>query len=131
MLGLSGMMDGQTAYVRAALDAEGFTDTMILAYSAKYAGAFYGPFREAVDSQLSGDRRTYRLDPGNAREGLREALLDVDEGADVVMVKPALDRKSVVYGKSVSVRVYLGGRRLIKKKNMITHLSSTTYLHKH
>jgi porphobilinogen synthase len=90
MLGLSGMMDGQTAYVRAALDAEGFSDTMILAYSAKYAGAFYGPFREAVDSQLTGDRRTYQLDPGNGREGVREALLDVEEGADVVMVKPAL-----------------------------------------
>jgi porphobilinogen synthase len=90
MLGLSGMMDGQVAYVRAALDAEGFTDTLLLAYSAKYAGAFYGPFREAVDSQLTGDRRTYQLDPGNGREGLREALLDVDEGADVVMVKPAL-----------------------------------------
>jgi porphobilinogen synthase len=89
MLGLSGMMDGQVAHVRAALDAEGFTDTLLLAYSAKYAGAFYGPFREAVDSQLKGDRRTYQLDPGNAREGVREALIDVDEGADVVMVKPA------------------------------------------
>ncbi|WP_125133066.1 porphobilinogen synthase [Microbacterium sp. 10M-3C3] len=90
MLGLSGMMDGQTAVVRDALDAEGFTDTLILAYSAKYAGAFYGPFREAVDSQLQGDRRTYQLDPANGREGVREALLDVEEGADVVMVKPAL-----------------------------------------
>ncbi|MFF8188381.1 porphobilinogen synthase [Microbacterium sp. NPDC016588] len=90
MLGLSGMMDGQVGAVRQALDAEGFTDTMILAYSAKYAGAFYGPFREAVDSQLKGDRRSYQLDPGNGREGVREALLDVEEGADVVMVKPAL-----------------------------------------
>lgn len=90
MLGLSGMMDGQVAHVRAALDAEGFTDTLLLAYSAKYAGAFYGPFREAVDSQLQGDRRTYQLDPANAREGVREAVLDVEEGADVVMVKPAL-----------------------------------------
>ena len=90
MLGLSGMMDGQVGFVRAALDAEGFSDTLLLAYSAKYAGAFYGPFREAVDSQLKGDRRTYQLDPGNGREGVREALLDADEGADVVMVKPAL-----------------------------------------
>ena len=90
MLGLSGMMDGQVAAVRQALDAEGFTDTLLLAYSAKYAGAFYGPFREAVDSQLKGDRRAYQLDPGNDREGVREALLDVDEGADVVMVKPAM-----------------------------------------
>jgi porphobilinogen synthase len=73
MLGLSGMMDGQVAHVRDALDAEGFTDTLLLAYSAKYAGAFYGPFREAVDSQLTGDRRTYQLDPPNGREGVREA----------------------------------------------------------
>ncbi|MFX6269907.1 porphobilinogen synthase, partial [Acinetobacter baumannii] len=86
----SGMMDGQVAHVRAALDAEGFTDTLLLAYSAKYAGAFYGPFREAVDSQLTGDRRTYQLDPANAREGVREAIVDAEEGADVVMVKPAL-----------------------------------------
>ncbi|HWI30893.1 MAG TPA: porphobilinogen synthase [Microbacterium sp.] len=90
LLGLSGMMDGQVGHVRAALDEAGFADTILLAYSAKYAGAFYGPFREAVDSQLKGDRRTYQLDPGNAREGVREALLDADEGADIVMVKPAL-----------------------------------------
>ncbi|BDZ40251.1 porphobilinogen synthase [Microbacterium suwonense] len=90
LLGLSGMMDGQTAAIREALDTEGFHHTLLLAYSAKYASAFYGPFREAVDSQLTGDRRTYQLDPGNRREGVREALFDVDEGADIVMVKPAL-----------------------------------------
>tara|TARA_R110002020_G_scaffold57665_1_gene158642 strand:+ start:1301 stop:2287 length:987 start_codon:yes stop_codon:yes gene_type:complete len=90
MLGLSGMMDGQVAAVRAGLDAAGFSDTTLLAYAAKYAGSFYGPFREAVDSQLKGDRRTYQLDPGNAREGVREAIIDVEEGADIVMVKPAL-----------------------------------------
>lgn len=89
LLGLSGMMDGQTAAVREALDGAGFTHTAILAYSAKYASAFYGPFRDAVESTLQGDRRTYQLDPGNRREGLREALLDIDEGADIVMVKPA------------------------------------------
>ncbi|PWD49687.1 porphobilinogen synthase [Serinibacter arcticus] len=89
LLGLSGMMDGQVEAVRAALDDAGRSGTAILAYSAKYASAFYGPFREAVDSSLQGDRRTYQLDPGNAREGLREAELDVTEGADVVMVKPA------------------------------------------
>jgi len=89
LLGLSGMMDGQVGVVRDALDAEGFIDTALLAYSAKYASAFYGPFREAVDSQLSGDRRTYQLDPANAREGRREAALDIEEGADIVMVKPA------------------------------------------
>lgn len=90
LLGLSGMMDGQVAAVRAALDDAGHTDTAILAYAAKYASAFYGPFREAVESTLVGDRRTYQLDPANRREGVREALLDVAEGADVVMVKPAM-----------------------------------------
>ncbi|MCV0334239.1 porphobilinogen synthase [Microbacterium sp.] len=90
LLGLSGMMDGQVAVIRRALDGEGFTDTLLLAYAAKYASAFYGPFREAVDSQLTGDRRTYQLDPGNRREGVREAVVDEAEGADIVMVKPAM-----------------------------------------
>lgn len=89
-VGPSGMMDGQVRAVRTALDAAGHADVAVLAYSAKYASAFFGPFREAVDSSLSGDRRTYQQDPANAREGVREALLDVAEGADVVMVKPAL-----------------------------------------
>ena len=89
LLGLSGMMDGQVAAVRETLDTNGFEDTAVLAYSAKYASAFYGPFREAVASTLVGDRRTYQLDPANRREGLREAQLDIDEGADIVMVKPA------------------------------------------
>ncbi|WP_434062009.1 porphobilinogen synthase [Actinotalea lenta] len=89
LLGLSGMMDGQVAATRAALDAAGHQDTALLAYAAKYASAFYGPFREAVESTLQGDRRTYQLDAANRREGLREAMLDVAEGADVVMVKPA------------------------------------------
>ncbi len=89
ILGLSGMMDGQVAAVRSALDAAGRTDVAILAYSAKYASAFYGPFRDAVESTLQGDRRTYQLDPANAREGVLEAALDEEEGADIVMVKPA------------------------------------------
>ena len=96
LLGLSGMMDGQVAAVRAGLDAAGRTDVPLLAYAAKYASAFYGPFREAVDSALTGDRRTYQLDPANRREGLREAALDVEEGADVVMVKPALSYLDVL-----------------------------------
>jgi porphobilinogen synthase len=86
----SGMMDGQVGQVRRALDAEHYIGTGILAYSAKYASAFYGPFREAVDSSLQGDRRTYQQNPANAREGVREATLDVAEGADIVLVKPAL-----------------------------------------
>ena len=96
LLGLSGMMDGQVAAVRDALDDAGHTDTVILAYAAKYASAFYGPFREAVDSQLSGDRRAYQQDPANRREGLREARLDLEEGADVLMVKPALSYLDVL-----------------------------------
>lgn len=85
----SGMMDGQVRVIREALDATGFEDVAILAYSAKYASAFFGPFREAVGSGLQGDRKTYQQDPANRREGVRETLLDIDEGADMVMVKPA------------------------------------------
>jgi porphobilinogen synthase len=96
MVGPSGMMDGQVAVVRAALDAAEQQDVAILAYSAKYASAFFGPFREAVASSLIGDRRTYQQDPANALEGVREALLDVEQGADVVMVKPALGYLDVV-----------------------------------
>jgi porphobilinogen synthase len=87
----SDMMDGRVGAIRAELDAEGCADTPILAYSAKFASAFYGPFREAAGSTPAfGDRRAYQLDPANGREALREALLDIDEGADMVMVKPAL-----------------------------------------
>lgn len=89
MVSPSGMMDGQITAIRAALDATGHDDVTIMAYSAKYASAYFGPFREAVGSTLRGDRRTYQQDPANRREGLREAMLDVEEGADVVMVKPA------------------------------------------
>ena len=89
LLGPSGMMDGQVGAIREALDAAGHRDTGVLAYTVKYASAFFGPFREAVDSQLTGDRRTYQQDPGNVRESLRELALDLEEGADMVMVKPA------------------------------------------
>ena len=96
LLGLSGMMDGQVAAVRDALDSASLTDTAILGYSAKYASAFYGPFREAVDSSLVGDRRTYQQDPANRREGMREARLDIEEGADIIMVKPAMSYLDVL-----------------------------------
>ncbi len=87
----SDMMDGRVGAIRSELDSEGFADTPILAYSAKFASAFYGPFREAAGSAPSfGDRRSYQMDPANGREALREALLDVEEGADMLMVKPAL-----------------------------------------
>jgi porphobilinogen synthase len=96
LLGLSGMMDGQVSAVRDALDTAGHADVALLGYAAKYASAFYGPFRDAVESTLVGDRRTYQLDPANRREGLREAVLDIAEGADVVMVKPAMSYLDVL-----------------------------------
>ena len=90
VVGPSGMMDGQVGAIRTALDAAGHLDTVILAYAVKYASAFYGPFREAVGSSLQGDRKTYQQDAANARDAIREVDLDVAEGADIVMVKPAL-----------------------------------------
>lgn len=92
----SGMMDGQVAAIRDGLDAAGHLDTAILAYAAKFASSFYGPFREAVASSLDGDRRTYQQEPGNSREALHEVVLDVDEGADIVMIKPAMAYLDVV-----------------------------------
>jgi porphobilinogen synthase len=90
LIGPSGMMDGQVGVIREALDTAGLADAGILAYTAKYASAFFGPFREAVQSSLKGDRKTYQQDPANARESLRELALDLAEGADAVMVKPAM-----------------------------------------
>lgn len=89
VVGPSGMMDGQVGVIRDALDQVGHEDVSILAYTVKYSSAFFGPFREAVGSSLKGDRKTYQQDPANARESLRELALDLDEGADMVMVKPA------------------------------------------
>jgi porphobilinogen synthase len=105
MLGPSGMMDGQVGAVRTALDGAGHTEVSILAYAAKYASAFYGPFREAVQSSLDGDRRTYQQDPANADEALREVALDVAEGADVVMVKPAMAYLDLVARVASSVPI--------------------------
>ena len=96
VVGPSGMMDGQVAAIRDGLDAAGHTDVVILAYAAKFASAFYGPFREAVSSSLTGDRRTYQQDPANAREAVHEIELDIAEGADIVMVKPAMGYLDVV-----------------------------------
>ncbi len=105
VLGLSGMMDGQVGAVRAALDGAGRTDVVLLAYAVKYASAFYGPFRDAVDSALTGDRRTYQMDPANRREALREVRLDVEQGADIVMVKPALPYLDVLSDVAAAVDV--------------------------
>jgi porphobilinogen synthase len=97
VVGLSGMMDGQVGVTRAALDAAGHHDAAILAYSAKYASALYGPFRDAVESPLCGNRLTYQQDPANAREALRETALDLAEGADIVLVKPAMSYLDVLH----------------------------------
>jgi porphobilinogen synthase len=97
MVAPSDMMDGRVAAIRAALDAEGYLDVPIMAYAAKYASAYYGPFRDAADSAPTfGDRRAYQMDPANAEEALREVALDIDEGADIVMVKPALAYMDII-----------------------------------
>src|SRR5687768_14897829 len=105
VVGPSGMMDGQVGAIRDALDAAGSLDTTILAYAAKFTSAFYGPFREAVASSLTGDRKTYQQDGANVREALREVALDVAEGADIVMVKPALAYLDVVRAVAEAVDV--------------------------
>jgi porphobilinogen synthase len=105
MVGTSGMMDGQVGIVRDALDSSGFADVLILAYAAKFASAFYGPFREAVESQLEGDRNTYQQDPANIKESMREVRLDVAQGADIIMVKPSLAYLDVLYAASQAVDI--------------------------
>jgi porphobilinogen synthase len=105
VLGPSGMMDGQIGVIREALEEAGHTDTAVLAYAAKYASAFYGPFREAVESTLQGDRKSYQQDPANLREALREVALDIAEGADMVMVKPALPYLDVIAAVAAEVDV--------------------------
>ena len=105
MVGTSGMMDGQVGVVREALDSANFTEVLILAYAAKFASAFYGPFREAVESQLEGDRNTYQQDPGNIKESLREVRLDVAQGADIIMVKPGLPYLDILYATSQAIDI--------------------------
>jgi porphobilinogen synthase len=98
MIGPSDMMDGRIQYIREYLDNEGYTNTGIMAYTAKYASAFYGPFRDALDSApKSGDKKTYQMNPANLQEALKEAHLDISEGADVIMVKPALHYLDVIH----------------------------------
>ena len=119
LLGLSGMMDGQVAAVRDALDGAGFGNTPILGYAAKYASAFYGPFREAVQSSLEGDRRTYQQDPANRREGAREVDLDIAEGADIVMVKPAMSYLDVLADTAASSPVPVWAYQVSGEYSMI------------
>ena len=119
VVGPSGMMDGQVAAVRGALDAAGHADVGILAYAAKYASAFYGPFRDAVESSLEGDRRTYQQDPANGREALREVALDVAEGADLVMVKPAMAYLDLVHAVAGAVDVPVAAYQVSGEYSMI------------
>lgn len=115
----SGMMDGQVGVIRKALDAEEHASVGILAYSAKYASSFYGPFREAANSSLVGDRRTYQQDTPNRLEGVREALLDVEEGADIVMVKPALAYLDVVHAVRQAVDVPVAAYNISGEYSMV------------
>jgi porphobilinogen synthase len=128
VLGLSGMMDGQVAYVRAALDAEGFTDTVLLAYAAKYTSGLYGPFREAVQSSLVGDRATYQQDPANATEALRELGLDIAEGADIVMVKPAMPHLDVVAAAAAVSTVPVAAYQISGEYSMIEAASANGWI---
>jgi porphobilinogen synthase len=104
-VGTSGMMDGQVGVIRRHLDSIDRSDVLILAYAAKFASAFYGPFRDAVESQLTGDRKSYQQDPANAKDSLREIRLDVAEGADIIMVKPALAYLDILYAASQKIDV--------------------------
>ena len=117
----SGMMDGQVGAIRGALDGEGHTDTVILAYSAKYATALYGPFRDAVDVRIvgGGDRRAYQQNPTNVRESLREVHLDIEEGADMVMVKPALAHLDVIAAVRAEVDVPVAAYHVSGEYSMI------------
>jgi porphobilinogen synthase len=120
LLGPSGMMDGQVAAIRDALDLAGFDHTGILAYTAKYASAFYGPFREAVGSSLEGDRRTYQQDAANRREAMRELALDLAEGADMVMVKPAMSYLDIVADVAAESDVPVAAYQISGEYSMIT-----------
>ncbi|MDN5747727.1 MAG: porphobilinogen synthase [Pseudonocardia sp.] len=128
LLGPSGMMDGQVGVIREALDAAGHGGAGILAYTAKYASAFYGPFREAVDSQLRGDRRTYQQDPGNVRESLRELALDLDEGADMVMVKPATSYLDVLRAVAESADVPVAAYQVSGEYAMVEAAAANGWL---
>ncbi|MGC0365458.1 porphobilinogen synthase [Rhodococcus sp. 27YEA15] len=120
LLGPSGMMDGQVAAIRGALDAAGYTDVGQLAYSAKYASAFYGPFREAVGSSLHGDRKTYQQDGANRREAMREVDLDIAEGADMVMVKPAMSYLDILRETADRSPVPVAAYQISGEYSMIT-----------
>ena len=125
----SDMMDGRVGALRSQLDAEGHSETPIIAYSAKFASAFYGPFREAAGSTPAfGDRRSYQMDPANADEALREALLDVEEGADVVMVKPALPYLDVIRRLKDEVKLPVAAYNVSGEYAMIKAAAANGYI---
>jgi porphobilinogen synthase len=125
----SDMMDGRVATIRGALDDDGLTETPIMAYSAKYASAFYGPFRDAADSTPAfGDRRGYQLDPANGDEAVRETLLDVDEGADIVMVKPALAYLDVIRRVKDATSMPLAAYNVSGEYSMLKAAAAAGYL---
>ena len=125
----SDMMDGRVGALRGQLDAEGHNDTPIIAYSAKFASAFYGPFREAAESAPAfGDRRTYQMDPANADEAVREAVLDMEEGADVVMVKPALPYLDVIARVKERTRLPVAAYNVSGEYSMIKAAAAAGYL---
>jgi porphobilinogen synthase len=125
----SDMMDGRVGALRAQLDAEGHSETPIIAYSAKFASAFYGPFREAAESTPAfGDRRSYQMDPANADEAVREALLDVEEGADVVMVKPALPYLDVIRRVKEATHLPVAAYNVSGEYSMIKAAAAAGYL---
>ncbi len=128
VLGTSGMMDGQVAAVRTALDEASFQRVLILAYAAKYSSAFYGPFREAVDSQLVGTRDTYQQDPANRREATRELRMDLVEGADIVMVKPAMPYLDVLADVSASTEVPVAAYQVSGEYSMIEAASANGWI---
>ncbi|MDO5499440.1 MAG: porphobilinogen synthase [Propionibacteriaceae bacterium] len=128
VVGPSGMMDGQVGAIRAALDSSGHTETVILAYAAKYASAFYGPFREAVNSSLTGDRRTYQQDPRSLREALREIELDVAEGADIIMVKPALAYLDVIAAARAAVDLPIAAYNISGEYAMVEAAAANGWL---
>lgn len=128
ILGASGMMDGQIGAARVALDDAGYTDTALLAYAAKYASAFYGPFRDAVESALQGDRRTYQQDPANRRESMREVRLDIEQGADMVMVKPGLPYLDILADVAASVDVPVAAYQVSGEYAMVEAAAQLGYL---
>ena len=125
----SDMMDGRVAAIRNALDDEGLPDTIIMAYSSKFASAFYGPFREAAESAPAfGDRKTYQMDPANLEEAVRESLLDIDEGADIIMVKPAIPFLDVIHAVKQETKYPLAAYNVSGEYAMIKAAAANGWL---